>query len=221
MGKEQNREVLQEVFALGNRLTKSIIYLLFCLGVVGCFLLASCDMPLMSHKAAMDRLAASPGASYQGFANFPYENLSLNESKVFWIDENSSAFDFDTGKSFFRAFALPQSPTPYTVIVHSYLLGSARRPSIFVPRVIILNDRFTVTRTKELRRYGLKPPLLSIMLGGFVHIDQPASDERYMVILTNRHALTQKIPSLFTIGETGKVSYLLRSPVGKLRVIIE
>ena len=185
MGKEKNREILQEVFAPGNRLTKSIIYLLFCLALVCCFLLASCGTPQPSLKTATDRLAAAPVAPDQGFADFPYENLSLNESKHFWIDESSPVFDFDTGKSFFRAFALPQSPKPYTVRVRSYLMGE----SIFVPRVIILNDRFTVTRTGDLPEITSGAGFLT----GFIHINQSVRDERYLIILTDRRALTKKI----------------------------
>ena len=133
------RLVLQRAFALCEPLAKRTFFLFFCLGPLICFSLASCAIPL---KTARELQEAAPVAAYQGFANFPYEKLSLKDSKVFRIDETSPSYDFDTGKSFFKAFALPQSPTSYTVTVRSYLVGHhVISGYIFAPRAIFLNDR--------------------------------------------------------------------------------
>jgi maltose operon protein len=233
------RQGLYEIFAMCKPVAKSTISPLFCLGLLSCFLLASCAMPL---GTARERYEATPVVSYHGFVNFPYEKLSLKDSKAFRIDEHSPAFDFGTGKSFFRAFALPQSPTPYTVTVRSYLVGHHLNSGyIFAPRVIFLNDRFTVTRTLETGDFHYAKPGLfetsgwRAMLEGSTRIDRSARDERYLIILTTKEALKEKtilpfpviipviMPGVVTAIPTGKQMDIpvSNSPVGNLRIILE
>lgn len=233
------RQALYGVFAMCKPLAKSIISPLFCLGLLTCFLLASCAMPL---GTARERYEATPMVSYQGFVNFPYEKLRLKDSKAFRIDLHSPAFDFDTGKSFFRAFALPQSPTPYTVTVRSYLVGQHLKSGyIFAPRVIFLNDRFTVTRTLEKGDFHYAKPGMfetsgwRAMLEGSTRIDQSVRDERYLIILTTKEALKEKtilpypviipviMPGVVGAIPTGKKmdTPVPNSPMGNLRIILE
>jgi hypothetical protein len=53
----------------------------------------------------------------------PVEPLKLGDKKSFDLGGGSPAYRFETGKSYFRAFALPQGPYPYRVTVSSYLVG--------------------------------------------------------------------------------------------------
>lgn len=208
----------------------------WCLALLSCVALASCAMSLVT---ARERYEAAPVAPYQSFADFPYEKLSLKDSKAFRIDEHSPAFDFATGKSFFKAFSLPQSSMPYTVTVRSYLVGQHFKSDyIFAPRVIFLNERFTVTRTLEKSDFhyayaGLfETWRLRAMLEGSARIDQSARDERYLIILTTKEALQEKttLPYPVTICTpgagvipTGQSVYapFPNSPVGNLRIILE
>ncbi len=238
----KTRQVLQRVFTLCEPSAKSTFALFICLGPLICFSLASCAMPL---KTAREIHEAAPVAAYQGFANFPYEKLSLKDSRLFRIDEHSPAFNFVTGKSFFRAFALPQSSTPYTVTVRSYLVGPTLIDGyIFAPRAILLDDSFTVTRTLGTDDFHhAKPGLFEnmgnkglswrAMLEGSTRIDQSARDERYLIILTTTKALEEKtiMPEpVYTMAlwgsgmiPTGEVKDIpvSHSPVGNLRIILK
>jgi maltose operon protein len=233
------RQILQGVLAPGQPLATSNIFPLFCLGLLSCSLLAACAMPL---GTARERYEAAPVASYQSLADFPYEKLRLKDSKAFRMDEHSPAFDFATGKSFFKAFSLPLSPTPYTVTVRSYLVGQDIQTGyIFAPRVIFLNERFIATRTLEKGDFHYAQPGLfetwgwRAMLESSTRIDQSARDERYLIILTTTEALQEKttlqypviIPFIF-FGAVGAIATgetvdtpVPNSPVGNLRIMLE
>jgi hypothetical protein len=235
----QERQILQGVLAPDKPLATSSIFPLFCLGLLSCFLLASCAMSL---GTARERYEAAPVASFQSFADFPYEKLSLKDSKAFRMDEHFPAFDFATGKSFFKAFSLPQSPTPFTVTVRSYLVGQDIQTGyIFAPRVIFLDERFTVTRTLGKGDFHYAKPGLfetwdwRAMLESSTRIDQSALDECYLIILTTKEALQKKttleypviipfiMPGVMGAIPTGETvdTPVPNSPVGNLRIILE
>jgi maltose operon protein len=202
-------------------------------------------MPL---RTAREFHEAAPIAAYQGFADFPFEKLSLKDNRLFLIDEHSPAFNFATGKSFFRAFALPQSSTPYTVTLRSYLVGpTLKNGYIFAPRAIFLDDSFTVTRTLGtddfhyanpgfFENMGGKGLSWRAMLEGSTRIDRSARDEHYLIILTTKKALEEKtimpepvyamdwdwLGTPWALRRTGEVKIpVSNSPVGNLRIILE
>src|SRR5208282_6920862 len=66
-------------------------------------------------------LPASPPAPDSDPAHFRYEPLPAEGAVDFVIDAASPTFEFQSGPSAFRAFALPAQTRPYVVEVRSFL----------------------------------------------------------------------------------------------------
>lgn len=209
----------------------------FALVSAGLILLASCAAP---YKKVMARFEESP-LCCRGFEEFRYEPLSLPDEKSFRIDEESGAFAFETGKSYFRAFELPPFTAPYSITVKSYLLGdSIKNAYIFRPAVMFLDSRHEMTRLLETGAFAYaKPSLfetsgLRMMYTGEIPVSAENAGDRYMIILTTDrlraetaiHTSRIFIPFIFPgivgVLPTGakETNYVPHAPVGKLRIIV-
>src|SRR3990170_1971900 len=81
--------------------------------LVSCFMLAACSG---GYSNVMARYKDAR-ICCQSPRNFSYEELKLGDSKMLELDDNSPAFHFDTGKSYFKAFSLPPYAGPYEISV--------------------------------------------------------------------------------------------------------
>ncbi len=136
-------------------------------------------------------------------ADLPVEPLLAGEKKSFELGANSPLYRFDTGKSLFRVFALPEGPYPYRVTVSSYLVGDYLKSSyIFSPQLITLDKDRRVVRSTG-------PGSFSVAHADFLESLQTAGgfrnkieggltftgtnfDERYLVVLTTDELLRGK-----------------------------
>lgn len=165
----------------------------------------------------------------RSFKEFGYERLRLPESKSFNINKDSRASSFSSGKSFFRAFALPEFSAPYTISIESYAQGKDLTDGyIFSPAIIFLNKEHQITRTilRGLFEYTgdgpAKPLSPKAALAGKIDITHENKNYRYMIILTpgktlgkaHEHSPTKKAPAALT----GKKVPLIHAPTGKLRI---
>jgi hypothetical protein len=173
------------------------------------------------------------------FIDMPYEKLSLQQEATFAIDEKSPVYEFETGKSFFKAFELPRNERPYSVSLRSYLVGIDYPVSyIFVPSVILLSENFQITRVIDPRHFQFAVPGLTetwgfrAMLEGFIHVDTQDAKERYMVIYTGRTLLGKKVtlyrqtaipiilPGIVGAIPAGAEAFQVpASPTGRMRVV--
>lgn len=134
---------------------------------------------------------------------FDYEPLAMLDSKTFEITDQSSAFEFPTGKSYFKAFALPTYAAPYAITIESFPGGHwpAKAPyspfvasaSVFVPVVILLDENHTVTRVIDEPAFKrvdetLFPPNL-LRLEGTISVGPENSREKFLIVLTARAQL--------------------------------
>lgn len=79
---------------------------------------------------------------------FKYEKLNITDSRSFDLNEGSKYFLFTTGKSYFKAFEIPQDGYPFHLLIKSYMLGEhITEGHIFYPYLIILNEKFKVIRS--------------------------------------------------------------------------
>ena len=143
-------------------------------------------------------------------AELPVEPLRLGDSKSFDM-EGSPAYRFSTGKSYFRAFALPTGPYPYKVTVRSFLMGDDLRSAyFFFPRIITLDGnrsvvRTTGTETFTLHKAGyfetmLETAGLQHKLEGELNFPDGSLGEKYLVILTTSDLLKATTP-VSTVGD--------------------
>jgi hypothetical protein len=136
-------------------------------------------------------------------ADLPVVPLRLGDNKSFDLGTDSPAYQFDTGKSYFRAFALPQGPYPYKVTVRSFIIGDNLKSAyIFYPKLITLDENRRIVRstgpeTFTLQRAGYIETLQETAgfrrkLEGGLTITDTSRDERFLVVLTTADLLQGK-----------------------------
>lgn len=163
---------------------------------------------------------------------FSFETLQIGDSKSFDLNERSPAYQFFTGKSYFKAFLLPQSSYPYVITVTSYMLGdNIDSAYILFPQIITLNEDYKLIRSSD-------PNNVRLLKAGFsetaketwglmyklvveLHFEESNKLERYLIVLTTKELLGAKT-SLSTLrvvpivwpGVVGAI------PVGTKEVLI-
>jgi len=162
---------------------------------------------------------------------FRYEPLPADGSVDVAIDARSPTFEFQSGPSAFRAFALPPASHPYLVEVRSYLSGGAdpRRAKVFYPVVAVLTDDFLVSRSTDLEALRFDLPLLERTTAPayrvVLAIDPSNAHERYLVVYTPaplreaRTLATADTPE--GAAEAAKLAFLGAAPYGKLRITLK
>lgn len=78
-------------------------------------------------------------------AELPYERFPSDGIVIFDLNDESPGYTFPSGKSFFKAFVLPDWKGPYRINIRSYALGERiDRAHIFYPNLLMLDEQFTV-----------------------------------------------------------------------------
>ena len=163
----------------------------------------------------------------QSVSQLPFQAAAIGQSFHVKIDEESAAFDFPEGKSFFRAYALPKSERDYVIAVYSYLdgvfSGSENDSHIFYPVLMFLDENFKALRViaSDLMRY--RPPgwwNKPARLEGRLIIPS-AVGVRYLVIYTTPQLLGQR--TTFSYGAStgsfisGNIAVPIREPASARR----
>jgi hypothetical protein len=155
-------------------------------------------------------------------AEFNYEPLPLTEGITFKIDESSPAFVFQSGKSLFKAFQLPQVEAPYYLQVKSFGLGEQiSKAHIFYPQLALLDDNFDVLKQSDLHEFSLRRgglwetasiswTAVPIKVEGSLFVDN--SRAKYVIVFTNEKMLDAS--SSFTT--VSSIPFILPGVVGVL-----
>ena len=203
-----------------------------------CLFLISCA----SLEETMQSLASAP-ICCAAPGDFTYEPLSFVGWNFFEITLESAAFDFPTGKSYFRAFELPKQAAPYTITVKSYAgdhvpdQDSYRGParfSVFVPALMLLDADHAVTRlvdektARPIDQTILPPTKLGMETA--VTIGREHANEKFLAVFTPRRVLEgiteASLPHAVWFGNwaipTGlrEPVHLYHAPVGFLRITL-
>jgi maltose operon protein len=174
-------------------------------------------------------------------SEFNYELLGHNESVGFVLDETSPAYLFRGGKSYFKAYKLPEYKSPYLIAVKTYAIGEVvDRFHIFSPKLTILDENYSVARDIHSERLDFERVKFgeSLSAGGgspiaaevSLVIDSP--EYKYIVIhTTDKQLLGHSInhapdfgyipmPQGAIIYPTGKYRHFTipHSPFGKLLI---
>jgi hypothetical protein len=163
----------------------------------------------------------------------------MGETRLTDLGIGSPVYAFETGKSFFRAFALPESSSPYEVSVESYLVGGyLKKAYLFSPQIVTLDKNRAIVGTSgpdtfKVERAGLVEALqraegLEQKLSGSITFDGNDQRERYLVIYTTDVLLKERtsVPisgenSIWTIGGAKTVREEIEIPhaaAGKIAV---
>jgi maltose operon protein len=164
-------------------------------------------------------------ASYE---QFYFQALKLGATESFTIDRSSTAFLFDGGKSYFKAFSLPAAAKPYFVIVSSYFVDKEKRsgePYIFSPVVMFLDADYRVTRKID---QGVVNPINSgnsmnhATLEMEIAMNPREANERFMIIYTTAALINQatilKVNKNATIGWIVDDYLVHNASIGRLQV---
>lgn len=210
---------------------KAFAVLLMC-----CFFFSGCSG---GYSNVMTRYTEAP-ICCQSPKYFSYEELKLGDSKILELDENSPAFQFNTGKSYFKAYSLPSYTGPYKVSIQSYMHGSyIETAHIFVPKLIFLNERYEVVRATDVRELRIEQAALSETWGlrfklvGSIGVSKDNSNEKFLVVTTTAEllqgktsiAVPQTIPvplagSMLPIPAGEKRVSVPNSPVGRIKIAL-
>lgn len=175
---------------------------------------------------------------------FSFEALEIGDSKGFDLNDKSPAYQFPTGKSYFKAFLLPRSPHPYVVRIESYMLGDDIHSAyIFYPQVITLDENYEMIRCADPRNFRLEKAGfletaretwgLMYKLRQEIHFPEDDKTEKYLIVLTTDELLEAKtslstwrvvpiiLPGIVGAIPIGTEEVLIpHSPAGRIRLSV-
>lgn len=148
-------------------------------------------------------------------AEFRYMPLSLGESVTAQIDGSTPAWNFESGKSFFLAYRLPETTAPFAIEFVSHI--SPPGSYLFHPEVLLLDENHAVVHRVDPRTFNfsgqqlLEPPHVGGKLA-FPAVTAPRR-EKYMLVLT-----TDSLRGLSaSIRDGGPISSIFGMQVGMQR----
>lgn len=146
--------------------------------------------------------------TYSSMNQFNYEEINVNDSKSFDLNEKSDLFTFETGKSYFKAFKLPNKSYPYYLKIKSFLLDDGTgKPYVFSPYIITLDEDYRIVRSNvpNLLRYKkaglvktlknekwLSRSIVDRVLEGEITFEKKLK-EKYLIILTTPQQIKEKL----------------------------
>ncbi len=178
---------------------------------------------------AVGATGPGPATAATDPAQFRYETLPADGALDFSIDAHSPSFEFQSGRSAYRAFRLPDGG-PFYVDVRSFLEGPPQPSSarVFYPVVAVLTDDFLVSRSTELEllRFDLPTqeataaPAYRVSLG----VDPSHTRERYLVVFTPAQLLAPRqlppVSTQETAAEAAHLAFLGAASHGSLRISV-
>jgi maltose operon protein len=171
-----------------------------CLILALVLFIASCAA---THQQAMDSLRDATECC-QSMADFRYEPLPEGKRVDLQLNASSPAFRFESGKSFFKAFSLPEKRLPYYVRIKSFALGETIKTAhIFYPQAALLDEHYRmvakndpaavfVTKAGIAETASVSWTALGIKFEDALPVNQP--DARYVVIYTTDEMLKTVSP---------------------------
>lgn len=195
-------------------------------------LLAACA-ELPTRQEAIDHLEQSP-VCCQSLSGISYAPFPADTTGKISIDSASPAFEFDTGKSFFVAYTLPDRALPYRLVANSYPVGyGPADATIFEPTMSILDSdynvlcttppgTFTFTRQGFFEGFKLtfSVAMESMFYEGAIVVDDPRA--KYLLVYTSTEDIEAGVPYEY-MGFAQVYSgcgYWIPIPTGKQQVAI-
>jgi maltose operon protein len=201
-------------------------------------IVSGCSVPYVRTISQYQNAAICCGS----MDKFSFEVLEIGDTKSFDLSETSPAYQFLTGKSYFKAFLLPLSSYPYVVTIRSYMLGgNIDSAYIFFPQVITLDENYEIIRSTDPRNFKLQKAGffetagetwgLMYKLEGEISFSKDNETEKYLIVLTTDELLQTKtalstwrtapivLPGVVGALPVGTKEVLIpHSPAGRIRI---
>jgi hypothetical protein len=105
------------------------------------------------------------------------------------LDEHSPAYPFDTGKSYFAAFRLPDPLKRRDLEVSTFRrfgLEPGQETRFFLPQIVLLDESFRITRVTDAAQVQYKEPgfIESGRYRAMLELDPKRWPERFFIIRT-------------------------------------
>ena len=183
--------------------------------------LSACITPVAERLAMLERTAVC----CESLREFKYAPLSTSEEKEVTFGEDSPAFVFETGKSFFAAYRLPAWTAPYQIRAEGQA-ATVVKAGLFSPSALMLDGDFKITRQFNIAQDigNARPTIVHIF------VNEANKDEQYLVLFTARLS-SEGVNTLMTkqmtmmigaapvvIGATESRVSLRHSPTGVLQL---
>lgn len=139
----------------------------------------------ISSSAAKQALAQAPSCC-PSVRDFQFTPIPANFSGNVIIDRTAPAFEFDSGKSFFRAFALPQTSRSFEIRLYSQA-----GDTVLAPNAMLLNGNLQITRLLGKDDFTFVPAqgLKGDSMDARLRVDRlyldNAGNETYLVLYTS------------------------------------
>ncbi len=123
-------------------------------------------------------------------ANFKYEPLSPSALTPMALSEESLVYVFATGKSYFKAYALPEQRTATKLRVRSFVTGSIAFESkklsqLYCPQASFLNSNYETLTSNDIVPSVARGALATGILPSFLAEFEIPTSAAYVVLHTN------------------------------------
>lgn len=157
---------------------------------------------MVSYENAVDSLRSARSCC-NSIEQLKYGHLTEAEGISFNLDASSEAFDFPSGKSYFKAFQVTEKVTPYHIIIISWALGEhINKAHIYYPQVALLDSNFRIVRQSApgdfvLSKAGVGETVsetwgLPVKLEGSILVDDPSV--KFVLVYTTQELMTSASP---------------------------
>lgn len=145
----------------------------------------------ISPSAAQSRTAlnAAP-VCCDSLSELRYQPLNIKNADFYKVDASAQAFAFSTGKSFVRAFVIPDNLERATI-----KLEAVAGATVFAPTVLILDRDYRVSRAIDAQQFTYTPAgfMEPQRLKGKFYLDRrqggELADEKYLLVFTTNESL--------------------------------
>jgi hypothetical protein len=177
------------------------------LAALACVALAACARPdgpgglRDSDLEARARLA-STSTCCKTLSELPWQPLPAGKTLDVTLDEKSPAFDFDTGRSHFAAYRLPETGKPRDLKIAFYpRLGAGMVRTAVLPQMVLLDERYETVRTTSPSDFVYSAPgwIESAAYNAKLNFD-PGRRERFLIIRTTDAYLRRTMPDGIATG---------------------
>lgn len=164
-------------------------------------LTASCAA-MVPRQKALESLAGSAPCC-DSLQELHYEQLPFDETVTFALDERSPSYNFPSGKSYVKAFTLPDHDPPYAVHVESFALGeTVDKAHVFYPQLALLDASYSFVKMSDPGKFSLVKAGffetasatwgLMVKMDGSMVVDKP--EARYLLVYTTDELLKAATP---------------------------
>src|SRR5690606_19877995 len=142
-----------------------------------------------SQQDAVQALAAATPCC-ASLRELPYAPIPANFSGDVVIDRNAPAFEFQSGKSFFRAFQLPTNSRSFEIRLYSQA-----GKTVLAPTAMLLDSNFRMTRLLGAEDFVYEPAagLKGDSLDARLRVDRLYHDnpgnEQYLILFTSERQM--------------------------------